>query len=208
MNDGYGFGAEGDWKTCMLLRAMKVMAAGLPGGTSFMEDYTYHLDPANPLVLGAHMLEICESIASGKPNLEIHPLGIGGKQDPVRLVFDAPAGPAINASIMDLGNRFRLLVNEVDVVVPPQKLPKLPVARAVWKCRPDFKTAVSAWILSGGAHHTGFSYAVTTEHMQDFAEIAGVELVVIDGKTDIPSFKQTLRNNELYYHLAPGLANL
>jgi L-arabinose isomerase len=207
MADGYGFGAEGDWKTCALLRAMKVMAAGMEGGTSFMEDYTYHLDPEQPLVLGAHMLEICESIAAAKPSLEIHPLGIGGKADPVRLVFDAPPGPAINASLIDLGNRFRLLVNEVDVVKPPQPLPKLPVARAVWKCRPDFHTACAAWIYAGGAHHTGFSFAVTTEHMQDFAEMAGVELVVIDAETKLSTFRQMLRTNEIYYPLAMGLSH-
>jgi L-arabinose isomerase len=208
MADGYGFGAEGDWKTCALLRAMKVMAADLPGGTSFMEDYTYHLHPNDHLVLGAHMLEICESIAAVKPSLEIHSLGIGGKEDPVRLVFNAPAGPAINASMIDLGNRFRLLVNEVDVIKPPKPLPKLPVARAVWKCRPNFKTACAAWIQAGGAHHTGFSYAVTTEHMEDFATIAGVELVIIDRETELRTFQQQLRNNELYYHLAPGLSRL
>ena len=208
MADGYGFGAEGDWKTCALLRAMKVMAAERKGGTSFMEDYTYHLHPDGSLVLGAHMLEICESIAAGKPSLEIHPLGIGGKEDPVRLVFNAPAGPAINASIIDLGNRFRLIVNEVDVIKPPQPLPKLPVARAIWKCHPDFKTACAAWIHAGGAHHTGFSYAVTTEHMEDFAEIAGVELAIIDRDTKLRAFQQQLRNNELYYHLAPGLGRL
>jgi len=208
MADGYGFGAEGDWKTCALLRAMKVMANGREGGTSFMEDYTYHLHPDGPLVLGAHMLEICESIAASKPSLEIHPLGIGGKEDPVRLVFNAPAGPAINASIIDLGSRFRLIVNEVDVIKPPQSLPKLPVARAIWKCRPDFKTACAAWIHAGGAHHTGFSYAVTTEHMEDFAEIAGVELAIIDRDTKLRAFQQQLRSNELYYHLAPGLGRL
>jgi len=208
MADGYGFGAEGDWKTCALLRAMKVIADGLPGGTSFMEDYTYHLQPDNHLVLGAHMLEICESIAAGKPSLEIHPLGIGGKEDPVRLVFDAPPGPALNASMIDLGNRFRLLVNEVDVVKPPKPLPKLPVARAVWDCKPDFKTACAAWIYAGGAHHTGFSYSVTTEHLQDFAEIAGLELAVIDAKTDLRSFRQQLRNDEVYYHFATGLGRV
>jgi L-arabinose isomerase len=208
MADGYGFGAEGDWKTCALLRAMKVMAAELPGGTSFMEDYTYHLHPDGHLALGAHMLEICESIAADKPSLEIHPLSIGGKEDPVRLVFNAPAGPAINASMIDLGNRFRLIVNEVDVVKPPKPLPKLPVARAVWKCRPDLKTACAAWIHAGGAHHTGFSYAVTTEHMEDLAEIAGLELVVIDAKTELRSFQQQLRDNEMYYHLAPGFGHM
>jgi len=179
----------------------------LPGGTSFMEDYTYHLDPNNSLVLGSHMLEVCPSIADAKPTLQIHPLGIGGKADPVRLVFSAPAGSAVNASIVDLGNRFRLLVNEVDVIVPPKPLPKLPVARAVWKCRPDFKTACASWIYAGGAHHTAFSYSVTSEHLQDFAEIAGIELASIDAKTSVNEFKQTLRNNEIYYHLAPGLGN-
>ncbi|MGA2603989.1 MAG: L-arabinose isomerase [Verrucomicrobiia bacterium] len=208
MADSYGFGAEGDWKTCALLRAMKVMAADLQGGTSFMEDYTYHLHPDGHLVLGAHMLEICESIAADKPSLEIHPLSIGGKEDPVRLVFSAPPGPAIDASIIDLGNRFRLVVNEVDVIKPPKPLPKLPVARAIWKCRPDFKTACAAWIHAGGAHHTGFSYAVTTEHMEDFAEIAGIELVVIDAKTELRALQQQLRTNEIYYRLAPGLGRM
>jgi L-arabinose isomerase len=208
MADGYGFGAEGDWKTCVLLRAMKVIGSDLSGGTSFMEDYTYHLDPAGHLVLGAHMLEVCESIASGKPSLEIHPLGIGGREDPVRLVFDAPAGAALNASLVDLGNRFRLLVNEVDAVKPPKPLPKLPVARAVWKCRPDFKTACAAWIHAGGAHHTGFSYAVTTEHLEDVAEMAGVELVVIDADTKLREFRQQLRSNEVYYHLGQGLGRV
>jgi L-arabinose isomerase len=210
MADGYGFGGEGDWKTAALVRAMKVMAHGLPGGTSFMEDYTYDLDPAGHLVLGSHMLEICPSIAApgAKAGAEIHPLGIGGKDDPVRLVFNAPAGPALNASLVDLGNRFRLVVNEVDVIDPPQPLPKLPVARAVWKCRPDFKTACAAWIHAGGAHHTGFSYSVTTEMLEDFAEIAGLEVAVIDNATTLREFKAQLRNDELYYHLAPGLGRL
>ena len=215
MADGYGFGGEGDWKTAALVRAMKVMAADLApaaggglGGTSFMEDYTYHLHADGHLVLGAHMLEICPSIAAGKPTVEIHPLGIGGKEDPVRLVFDAPAGPAVNASLVDLGNRFRLIVNEVDAIAPPQPLPKLPVARAVWKCRPDFKTGCAAWILAGGAHHTGYSYAVTTEHLRDFARIANVEVAVIDGDTQVDAFEQQLRNNEIYYHLAPGLGRM
>jgi L-arabinose isomerase len=183
---------------------MKIMGKGLPGGTSFMEDYTYHLNPKGHQVLGAHMLEICPSIAARKPSLEIHPLGIGGKADPVRLVFSAPAGPALNASLIDLGNRFRLIVNEVKAVRPPA-LPKLPVARAVWECRPDFKTACAAWILAGGAHHTGFSYSVTREMLEDFATIAGIELVVIDADTRLADFKQTLRNNEVYYHLAQGI---
>jgi L-arabinose isomerase len=204
MADGYGFAGEGDWKTAALLRAMKVMGDGLPGGTSFMEDYTYQLAPGGHQVLGAHMLEICETIAAGKPSLEIHPLGIGGKEDPVRLVFDAPAGPALNASLIDLGNRFRLIVNEVTAVEHPP-LPHLPVARAVWECQPDFKTACAAWILAGGAHHTGYSYSVTTEMLEDFATIAGIELTVIDADTRLSQFKQDLRNNEVYYHLAQGI---
>jgi L-arabinose isomerase len=222
MADGYGFGAEGDWKTAALVRAMKVMAAGLPGGTSFMEDYTYHLEPGRMRVLGAHMLEICESIANldlvevtaavagtrvlevcsiaaGKPSLEIHPLGIGGKEDPVRLVFSAPPGPALNASLLDLGNRFRLLVNEVDVVAPDQPLPKLPVARVLWVPRPDLKVAAAAWILAGGAHHTGFSQALTEEHLEDFADMAGIEFLRIGADTRLSEFKKELRWNEAYY---------
>ncbi len=208
MADGFGFGGEGDWKTCALVRAMKVMNAGMPGGTSFMEDYTYDLNPGGQLVLGSHMLEICPSIAAAKPKVEIHPLGIGGKDDPVRLVFDAHEGAAINVALMDLSNRFRLLVNEVEAIKPPHPLPKLPVARAVWKCKPDLKTAVASWIYAGGTHHTGFSYSVTTEYIEDLAEIAGVELAIIDAETSVRDFKQTLRNNELYYHLAPGLGRL
>lgn len=203
MDMGYGFGGEGDWKTAALVRAMKVMGDGLPGGTSFMEDYTYHLSPKGHQVLGAHMLEICPSIAAGKPSIEIHPLGIGGKEDPVRMVFDANTGPALNASLVDLGNRFRLIVNEVTAVKPP-KLPKLPVARAVWECKPDFKAACHAWILAGGAHHTGYSYAVTSEMLEDFATLAGIEMVSIDADTRLSEFKQTLRNNEVYYHLNQG----
>jgi len=156
-------------------------------------------------VLGSHMLEICPSIAAGKPSLELHPLGIGGKADPVRLVFNAPAGDAMNASLVDLGNRFRLIVNEVKVIDPPAALPKLPVARAVWRCKPDFKTACGAWIHAGGAHHTAFSYSVTREHLQDFADIAGIELVRIDADTELSDLKQNLRNNEIYYHLAGAL---
>jgi len=204
MADGYGFGAEGDWKTAALLRAMKVMGAGLPGGTSFMEDYTYHLSPKGHQVLGSHMLEVCPTIAAAKPTLEIHPLGIGGKADPTRLVFDAKSGSARAATLIDLGNRFRLIVNEVDAVKPP-KLPKLPVARAVWTPRPDFKTACASWILAGGAHHTSYSYDVTTEMLEDFATIAGIELVTIDADTKLGCLKQDLRNNEVYYHLAQGI---
>jgi len=205
MADGYGFGAEGDWKTAALVRAMKVMATGLKGGTSFMEDYTYHLEPGNMKVLGAHMLEVCASIAEGRPSLEVHPLGIGGKADPARLVFNVPTGPGLNASMIDLGNRFRLIVNTVDVVLPDAALPKLPVARVVWAPKPNLKVAAAAWILAGGAHHTGFSMALTAEHLEDFAEMAGVEFVLIDEDTKLAEFKKELRWNEMYYHLAKGL---
>ncbi|MGN6554500.1 MAG: L-arabinose isomerase family protein, partial [Verrucomicrobiota bacterium] len=204
MADGYGFGGEGDWKTSALVRAMKVMGTGLQGGNSFMEDYTYHLHPSGKLVLGAHMLEICPSIADGKPSLQVHPLGIGGKADPARLVFNTPPGAAVNAALMDFGNRFRLLVNEVDVVKPEQPMPKLPVAQAVWKCRPNFEDACAAWIHAGGAHHTGFSQAVTTEMLEDFATIAGIELVVIDADTRLRQFKQELVWNDAAYGLKSG----
>jgi len=202
MADGYGFGAEGDWKTSALVRAMKVMAAGLPGGVSFMEDYTYHFGKDGGKVLGAHMLEVCPSIAAGKPSLEMHPLSIGGKDDPARLVFDTLPGPAVNASIMDMGNRFRLLVNEVEVVPTGAPLPKLPVARALWVPKPDLKAAAAAWILAGGAHHTGFSHAVTAAHLQDFADMAGIEFVLIGADTNLAEFKKELRWNEMYYGLA------
>ncbi len=205
MARGYGFGAEGDWKTAAMVRALKVMSTGLDGGTSFMEDYTYHLEPNNMKVLGAHMLEVCESIAENKPSLEIHPLSIGEKGDPPRLVFNVAPGPAINVSIVDLGSRFRLIANEVDVVAPEKQLPKLPVARVVWIPKPDFKTAITAWILAGGAHHTAFSKAVTIEQLQDFAEIANIEFVQINDNTTLFELKKELRWNEMYYHLAPGL---
>jgi L-arabinose isomerase len=202
MEKGYGFGAEGDWKTALLVRAMKVMGKGLCGGTSFMEDYTYHLDPANPMVLGAHMLEVCPTISGAeKARLEIHPLGIGGKEDPVRLVFNVPEGDSVNASLIDMGNRFRLLVNEVNTVNITEKLPKLPVARVLWKPKPTLETASHAWILGGGAHHTGYSKAVTTEMLTDFCEMCGIEMVLIDDKTDISSFKKELKWNDLYYTL-------
>lgn len=201
MADGYGFGAEGDWKTAALVRTMKVMAAGMKEGTSFMEDYTYHFKPGNNSVLGSHMLEICPSIASGKPRCEIHPLGIGGKADPVRLVFDSPAGDAINASLIDLGDRFRLLVNEVKAIEVEEPLPKLPVARVLWKPMPDLKTAATAWILAGGAHHTGYSQAVNTEFMEDFADMFDLELTVIDENTKLREFKNQLKWSDLYFHL-------
>lgn len=199
MADGYGFGAEGDWKTAALVRSMKVMGAGLDGGTSFMEDYTYHLGESGMQVLGAHMLEICPSIAGEKPSLEIHPLGIGGKADPVRLVFNTRAGPALNASVIDLGNRFRLILNTVDVVPPQEPLPKLPVARALWVPQPNLKTAAAAWIYAGGAHHTGFSQVLAPRHLQMFAEMAGVECLLIDENTTVVDFKKELRWNEAAY---------
>ncbi|NNV54775.1 L-arabinose isomerase [Limnovirga soli] len=201
MAAGYGFGGEGDWKTAALVRAMKVMGSGLPGGNSFMEDYTYHFDPNNPLVLGSHMLEICSSIADGKPSCEIHPLGIGGKADPVRLVFNSAAGPAINASIVDMGNRFRLLVNEVVAVQPIQALPKLPVARVLWKPYPDMTTGCAAWILAGGAHHTCYSQNLNIEHMEAFADMANIEFALIGKNTTLHQFKNELRWNDVYYQI-------
>jgi L-arabinose isomerase len=199
MGKGYGFGGEGDWKTAALVRAMKVMGSGLKGGNGFIEDYTYHFDPNNPMVLGSHMLEICESIADGKAKCEIHPLGIGGKADPVRLVFNVAAGPALNASVIDMGNRFRLLVNEVEAVAPTHDLPKLPVARVLWKPYPDMKTGCAAWILAGGAHHTCYSQNLTAEHLQDFAEMAKIECVLIGKETNLRQFKNELKWSEVYY---------
>ncbi|MCS6774781.1 MAG: L-arabinose isomerase [Anaerolineae bacterium] len=209
MRDGYGFGAEGDWKTAALVRAMKVMSAGLFGGASFMEDYTYHFDVENnAAVLGAHMLEICPSIAepSVKPHLVIAPLSIGGKADPVRLVFNARAGAAIVASIVDLGQRFRMVANGVNVISLPAVMPHLPVARALWRPRPNFPVAAAAWIYAGGAHHTCLSYAVTEEHLRDFANMAGIEFLMIDMETDLEAFREKLRWNEVYYHLKTGMA--
>jgi L-arabinose isomerase len=205
MRDGYGFGAEGDWKTSALVRAMKVMSEGLKGGVSFMEDYTYHFSASGDKVLGAHMLEICQSIASNKPKLEILPLSIGGKADPVRLIFDANTGPAIGASIMDMGQRFRMVASVVDVVPTDQPLPNLPVARALWLPRPNLKVAAAAWIYAGGAHHTSFSYSVTADHLQNFADMAGIEFMLIDENTRVDEFKEKLRWNDLYYHLSRGL---
>ncbi|UOG76413.1 L-arabinose isomerase [Hymenobacter tibetensis] len=199
MAEGYGFGGEGDWKTSALVRAMKVMGAGLPGGNSFMEDYTYHFAPNNNQVLGSHMLEICPTIAEGKVRAEIHPLGIGGKADPVRLVFNCPAGEGLNATIVDMGNRFRMIVNEVVAVAPEQDLPNLPVARVLWKVKPDLATGAAAWILAGGAHHTGFSQNLTAEYLEDFAEMAGIEYVLIDDDTKLRTFKNELRYNEVAF---------
>jgi L-arabinose isomerase len=205
MADGYGFGGEGDWKTSVLLRLLKVMGAGRKGGTSFMEDYTYHLGPGEPKILGAHMLEVCPSIAAGTPSCEIHPLSIGGREDPVRLVFDAEPGPAFVVGLSDLGERFRLVANEIDVVPPDQPLPRLPVARAVWKPRPSLATSTEAWLMAGGPHHTVLSSAVAIDVLVDFATIARTELVVIDAATSVRQFSNELRWNQAYYRLARGL---
>jgi L-arabinose isomerase len=204
MAKGYGFGAEGDWKTAALVRAMKVMGAGRSKGTSFMEDYTYHFSPDGDRVLGAHMLEVCESIAAGKPRLAILPLSIGGREDPVRLIFDSQLGDALAASLVDLGARFRLIVSEVEVVPTDAPLPKLPVARAYWAPKPDLRTAAQAWILAGGAHHTSFSFDVTPGQMVDFAEMLGVKLLQINVETRIEDFKKELRWNAAYYALQRG----
>ncbi len=201
MAEGYGFGAEGDWKTAALVRALKVMGTGLKGGASFMEDYTYHLDPNGMKVLGAHMLEICASIADNQPSLEVHSLSIGGKADPARLVFNVATGPALNATLIDIGNRFRMIVNEIEVVPQDAPLPNLPVARVFWIPKPNLKIAATAWILAGGAHHTGFSQSVTVEHLEDFAEIAGIECVLINAATQLAQFKKELRWNEVCYLL-------
>jgi len=203
MADGIGHAGEGDWRTSALVRALKVMGHGLTGATSFMEDYTYDLTEGQEVVLGSHMLEICPTIASGKPRVEIHPLGIGGKSDPVRLVFEAVRGDALNASLVDLGNRFRLVVNAVEAIGHPP-LPKLPVARTVWRCKPDFATACAAWIHAGGAHHTAFSHDVTPEMLTDFATMAGIEMLLIDDSTELPRFLQDLRMGEVYHHLNAG----
>ena len=205
MADGYGFGAEGDWKTAALLRIMKVMAEGLDGGTSFMEDYVYHLGPGGAKVLGAHMLEVCPSIAAAQPVCEIHPLAIGDREDPVRLVFTAPPGPAVVICMVDVGGRLRLIANEIEVVAPDEDLPRLPVARALWSPRPDLSTAAEAWLSAGGSHHTVFTMSLGIEALRDLAQIAGVELLVIDSQTQLTQFANELRWNQAYYHLARGL---
>lgn len=204
MEKGYGFGAEGDWKTAALVRSMKVMASGLPGGTSFMEDYTYHLDPAGMRILGAHMLEVCPSIASDKPYLEVHPLSIGGKADPARLVFKSATGKAVCASLVDLGNRFRMIVSKVEVVECPE-MPNLPVASVLWRPEPDLKTGAGAWILAGGAHHTGFSTAIDAEYIEDLTGMMGTEFLLIDEKCNLSEFRKEIRLNEVYYHLSGGV---
>jgi L-arabinose isomerase len=202
MADGFGFGAEGDWKTAVMVRLVKVMAQGLPGGTSFMEDYTYDLDPPSPKILGAHMLEVCPTIAADRPSCEIHPLSIGGKSDPVRLVFTAAAGPALVASLVDLGDRLRIIANEVDLVEPDAPLPRLPVARAVWQPRPDLATAATAWLTAGGSHHTVLTRALGVESLADFADMAGIEFLLIDASTTTGGFTKEVRWNQAYHGLA------
>jgi len=199
MADGYGFGAEGDWKTAALLRAMKVMSAGLEGGTSFMEDYTYDLEPNDMKVLGAHMLEVCPSLADETPELNVYPLDIGGKENPARLIFNTSRGSAIRATIMDMGNRFRMVMNTCEVVEPEKAFPNLPVARVLWKPEPDLETSAAAWIHAGGTHHNSFSMALTKEHLEDFATIADIEALTIDEDTEIKQFKKELKWNEMYY---------
>jgi L-arabinose isomerase len=204
MAEGIGFGGEGDWKTAVLGRVLKVMAAGLPGGTSFMEDYTYNLVPGHELILGAHMLEVCPSIAAAKPRIEIHPLGIGNREDPVRMVFDAAPGEAVTLGMCDLGDRFRLVANEITVVTAPEAMPKLPVARAVWAPKPDFTTSTECWLTAGGPHHTVLSTALTAEHLTDLAEMLGTELALIGKETTTAQFSKELRWNNAYHRLALG----
>jgi len=205
MEQGYGFGAEGDWKTAVLVRVASVMGAGLPGGASLMEDYTYDLTPGAELILGAHMLEVNPALSSQKPTLEIHALGIGGREDPVRLVFNADSGPAVVVAMSDMRDRFRLVANVVAVVEPTEALPKLPVGRAVWSPEPDFATSAAAWLTAGAAHHTVMSTAVGIEVFHDFAEIARTELLVIDKTTTLRDFTREVRWNQAYYRLAQGL---
>ncbi|MEY9878012.1 L-arabinose isomerase [Streptacidiphilus sp. MAP12-33] len=204
MADGYGFGGEGDWKTSALLRTLKAMAVGRPGGTSFMEDYTYHLTPGQELILGAHMLEVCPTIAADRPRVEIHPLGIGRREDPVRMVFDASAGAGVVVGLADLGDRFRLVANEIDIVDPPHPLPALPVARAVWAPRPGLATSAEAWLTAGGPHHTVLSTAVGSDELHDFAEMTGTELALIDAGTTVRRFTRELRWSQAYHRLAQG----
>ena len=205
MAEGIGFGGEGDWKTAVMVRLVKVMAAGLPGGVSFMEDYTYHLDPAAPKILGAHMLEVCPTIATDRPRCEIHPLSIGGKSDPVRLVFTAAPGPAVVACLVDLGDRFRIVANEIQLVAPDEPLPRLPVARAVWQPQPDLTTAATAWLIAGGSHHTVLAQGLDAETLADFAEMAGIEFLLIESSTTLSAFKNEIRWNQAFYRLSAGI---
>ncbi len=205
MEAGYGFGAEGDWKQAAMLRIVKTMSGGMKGGSSFMEDYTYHLDPANEAVLGAHMLEICPSIAAKKPKLVVQPLGIGGKDAPARLIFESATGDAMNVTLIDMGNRFRMIVNTLDVIEPLESMPKLPVASAFWKTHPNLADGAAAWIYAGGTHHSVFTLALTPEYIETFSEYADIEYVIIDKNTNLSDFKKELKWNEVYYMLAKGL---
>lgn len=200
MSKGFGYGAEGDWKTSAMVRIAKVMSQGKDGGTSFVEDYTYNF-AATDQVLGAHMLEVCPSIASQKPRLEIHRHTIGIKRDIARLIFTGNPGPAMNISTIDLGTRFRIIVNEVDAVPPPQDMPNLPVAKVLWEPRPNLEVAGAAWIHAGGAHHSAYTQGISLDQLTDYAEMCGVELVVIGADSELRSFKQELRQNEAYFHL-------
>ena len=205
MADGYGFGAEGDWKTSVLVRTAAVMGAGLPGGASLMEDYTYDLTPGDELILGAHMLEVSPTLTTARPSLEIHPLGIGGKDDPVRLVFTADPGPAVVVALSDMRDRFRLVANVVENVALPHPMPKLPVGRAVWRPQPDFRTSATAWLIAGAAHHTVMSTQLGVEAFRDFAKMSGIELLVIDDATTVDGFEQQVRWNAAYHRLAQGI---
>jgi L-arabinose isomerase len=201
MGKGIGFGGEGDWKTAALDRVMKLMATGLPGGTAFMEDYSYHMDPANEGILGAHMLEVDPAIAADRPWIEVHPLGIGGREAPARLCFNTGAGSAIVASIVDMGDRFRVIVNDIEACAPFCDMPKLPTARVMWKPLPDLSTSAEAWILAGGSHHTVLSYALDAEHLRDFCEIMGIEFIHINKDTTIPQLLKELQWNDIVWRL-------
>ncbi|WP_263311422.1 L-arabinose isomerase [Brachybacterium atlanticum] len=204
MADGYGFGAEGDWKTAILVRVAAVMGYGLPGGASLMEDYTYDMTPGSEKILGAHMLEVSPTLTTGRPSLEIHPLGIGDREDPVRLKFMADAGPAVVVALSDMRERFRLVANVVEVVEPDEELPKLPVACAVWEPQPDFATSAECWLTAGAAHHTVMTTAVDLEVWEDLATIADIELAIIEESTTVRSFAQELRTHQVFHRLAQG----
>lgn len=199
MRLGYGFGAEGDWKVAAMTRVLKAMTADLGGGTAFMEDYTYHFEPGNEMIMGAHMLEVCPTIAQTKPEIQVHPLGIGGREDPARLVFKSKPGAAIVVSLVDMGTHLRMIVNDIECVEQVNEMPKLPVSGVLWKPMPNLKTSAEAWIYAGGAHHSVLSYDVTAEMMRDFAEMAGIEFVHINKDTKIADFRRELQYNAVIY---------
>lgn len=201
MEKGYGFGAEGDWKVAAMTRIMKLMAEGMNGGTAFMEDYTYHFEPGNEMLLGSHMLEVCPSIAAEKPKIQVHPLGIGDREDPARLVFKAQTGDAIVLTLVDMGDRLRMIVNDVECKEQVNDMPNLPVAGVLWKPLPCLQTSAEAWIYAGGAHHSVLSYTLTADHMRDFAEIMGIEFIHINKDTEINEFKKELFYNDVAYKL-------